>query len=236
MINILIYFLSLIPPVGIFIWLMKRPIGTENYVHGCKEALKWGLLCIFPVALGSGATDLIGRLLHISRMHDVIWQLYFNFIVLAFVEEAAKFMLFRKTLKKYEHSWFTAMSLMVITAIGFEVLESIVYAVGASPMVMIVRGATSMHVAFGAITGYFYGKALYTGKKGYAALGFCISWLLHGFYDFCLKPSVMEVSEGFGYAALGIAVGCIGVIIWMIMVFIKGKDKEKYNKVLESFI
>ena len=123
-------------------------------------------------------------------------------------------------------------ALMVIVAIGFEVLESVVYAFDSGPIHMIVRGVTLMHGGYGFIEGWFYGKAAYTGKKWYAAVGFLICVILHGAYDFGLS-SQFEAAVGENYAFLSVSLALLALIlfVWMIIFFAK-KKKPQYTEPL----
>lgn len=230
---ILAFLVSLVPPVGLFIWLRKRCGDTENYSEACVKALKAGLLCAFVVVAGSAVMALLGRLLHIGGDNAVLREMYNDFIVLALVEEVVKFLTGRKIIKQYQHTWKTAVNFMVIAAIGFELLEAVVYAFGASPMIMIVRGVTAMHAGFGFIVGYFYGKSLYTGKKGYTVIGFLISWLMHGTYDFTLSEEVLALGEDVALIPVGLAIFAVVLFILIIVFEIKSRNKEKYNEVIQ---
>ena len=123
---------------------------------------------------------------------------------------------------------------MVIVSIGFELLESAVYAIGSGPIHMFVRGITLMHGGYGFIEGWFYGKAAYTGKKWYAVIGFVISWVLHGAYDFGLS-SQFEAAAGENYAFLSVSLALLALIIFIVMiVFFAKKKKPQYTEPLHT--
>ena len=47
---------------------------------------------------------------------------------------------------------------MVIVSIGFELLESVLYAFMPNPIQILVRGVLMMHAIFGFIAGWLYGS------------------------------------------------------------------------------
>ena len=234
MILIIAFIASLIPSLALFFWLRSRKGQQEGYTEGCGRSLIAGLLSVFPVILVSAALHILGRLLHIGGGEGLLYQAYYKFIVLALAEEVVKFLTFRKVLRKYRYSWLMATVFMVIVGLGFEISEAIPYAIGASVPVMIVRGVTAMHAGFALITGYFYGRSLYTGNKASAVFGFSLAWLLHGTYDYMLSDEFFELSDVFGFIALLIALLC-AVLLVVIVVFVrKALRSEKYTKILSK--
>ena len=77
---------------------------------------------------------------------------------------------------------------MTVVSLAFGLLEDAVYAFGTNPMVMLVRGVLLMHGVYGFLEGWFYGRAKHSGKQWMAVYGFVIVWILHGAYDFGLRP------------------------------------------------
>ena len=121
---------------------------------------------------------------------------------------------------------------MVIVSIGFELMESVVYAIGSGPIHMFVRGITLMHGGYGFIEGWFYGKAKYTKNKAYIAAGFLIAWLLHGAYDFGLNDEFLAMNPNNAYLSVGIA-GFSLVLLVLLIVFFTRKRKPKYLEPLQ---
>ena len=76
-----------------------------------------------------------------------LYQALCSFIALAFMEEMAKYLAFRQVLKKTDLpvSWLDAVVLMSIVGLSFGFIESILYAIGASIPVVLVRGITVPH-------------------------------------------------------------------------------------------
>ena len=130
-----------------------------------------------------------------------------DFVLAALTEETFKFLAFRKVVRKagYRCSWYDLTAFMTLVGIGFELLESAVYTFTSGPGQVLVRGITLMHGVFGFIMGYYYGKALYTGRKRWYIAAFLIPYLFHGIYDFTLSPGLEEVSDVFIFIPVTLA-------------------------------
>ena len=149
----------------------------------------------------------------LKDINVLVYQAIYKFIVLAFAEEITKFFAFRFVLKRkpYAYSWADIVAFMVIIGTAFGLIEDLPYAIGASPIIMLVRGFTMGHVGYGFIMGWFYGKRLHTGKKRYGAIAILLPWLVHGLYDFSLTPELLEVNDNLaiiGVSLAGIALLC----------------------------
>ena len=103
-----------------------------------------------------------------------------------------KYLTFRRTLEKtdYKVSWVDVAVLMTIVGIGFDLIESLVYAIGASVPVVLVRGICVPHAGYGFLVGYFYSKGVKEGNPTTKWMGFALAWLMHGLYDFSLSKSL----------------------------------------------
>ena len=121
---------------------------------------------------------------------------------------------------------------MVIIGTVFGLVEDIPYAIGASPMVMLVRGITMGHVGYAFIMGWFYGKSKYTGDKKYAVMAFVISFLIHGLYDFSLTPELIQLNDNYSIIAFVLALLALILLFLMIRFFRRSRNKEHYNQPL----
>ena len=232
------FLVSMIPAAAMYFWLKKKGGATdpEAYKLLCREALKNGFLSTVVVLPMSAVFAFILNRFGMTREASVLGAFLHTFLVLAFAEELSKSLMWRKTLKKaeYSYSWLDMIAFMVIVSIGFELLESVLYAIGSGPIHMFVRGITLMHGGYGFIEGWFYGKAAYTGKKWYAVIGFVISWVLHGAYDFGLS-SQFEAAAGENYAFLSVSLALLALIIFIVMiVFFAKKKKTQYTEPLHT--
>ena len=165
-------------------------------------------------------------------MPVLVYQFIYKFFVLAFVEELVKFLAYKDLLKKYpgEWTWADLTAFMVIIGTGFGLIEDIPYAIGASPMIMLVRGITMGHVGYAFIMGWFYGKMRYTGKKIYGFIGFVMPLFFHGLYDFGLSDELLQANDDFAFIAVSLALLDLVLLFLMIRFFRRAPKKERYNQ------
>lgn len=233
MLSIIIFLLSIVPSVLVFILLRNRHKGDTLYRKSCSYAFISGLISVLPILILSAVLFIMNAALKLTLLKDaniLVYKAIYKFIVLAFAEEIIKYLVFRFVLKrkKYSYSWADITAIMVIVGTAFGLMEALPYAFDASPMMMLVRGFTMGHVGYGFIMGWFYGKRLYTGKKKYAVISVLLPWLLHGIYDFSLTPELLEVNENLMFIALFMALLDIVMLILMIRFFIRSKKQERY--------
>ena len=226
LLSILFFLISLVPSVLFFVFLRRRRKDEPLYKKKCTYAVVIGLLCALPIIVVSGTLYLLNGFLKLTVLKDMpalVYQAIYNFIVLAFAEELVKYLCLRLTLRKklYAFTWADIVAFMVIIGTGFGINEAIVYAIGADPMTMLVRGLTMGHVGYGFIMGWFYGKRLYTGKKRYAFFAIIIPWVLHGTYDFSLSQEFMAINDNLFFVAFILAILDIVLVILTIRFFIR---------------
>ena len=225
---------SFVPALALYWWLKNRIKDEEAYKELCGSALKRGIVSIFPALLFSAVFQIIIALTGLKKSNLLLYEALYTFIVLALAEELVKYLALRRTLKKtdYRVSWMDVTVLMTIVGIGFDLLESIVYAIGASVPVVLIRGICIPHAGYGFIAGYFYGKGVKSGKTGVRRIGFVIAWLLHGLYDFSLSEPFIAINENLMAAALVLAVMDIVLVILLIRFVRKRKGLEEYTEPL----
>ncbi len=225
---ILILALSLMPMILIFLWLRRRKAGDAEYRSICNQALVRGaFLSAVLVLVVSTVLSGIQRILALLGAGTVILTVYHNFIVLALSEELVKYHVMRGVMKKwsYPYSWLDVVSLMMIVGLGFGLLESLGYAIGANAGMMLVRGFTAMHCGYGFIMGYFVGKGMKTGKQKYTRIGILIPVLLHGAYDCCLSEELAKISDNFGLVSLALAAVAVVTLI-VAIVYVRRVEKR----------
>ena len=233
LILILAFLVSLIPSILLSVWLEKQPDMPADYPAVCRTAFRRGFLCVLQVMLLSLVLNIIGNIAMKDR-ETLLYEAYYKFFVLALSEETVKFCVMRKTIRSREASWLEMTIYMALVGLGFEIAEAIVYAIGADFPTMMVRGITIMHAAFGFVMGYFYGKAQYTGRKGYAVLSFSLAWFMHGAYDFGLSDKLVEINDNFAFISLFLAGFSIVLLILFILFVRKARRKEKYIEAIHS--
>ena len=218
---------SFVPSVALFLWLRNRLKEEDAYKKLCSRTLWRGAACTLPILLLSGCSYVILRLTGLHNTNPLLYQALYKFIVLALMEEAAKFWGFKRILKKsdYAYSWLDASVLMTIIGLGFGMLESVIYAIGSSVPVVLVRGICVPHAGYGFLTGYFYGKGCKTNRPGLRWAGFLLSWLIHGLYDFSLSEEFIAINDNLMIVALLLAVLDI-VLVLLCIGFVRKAKKQ----------
>lgn len=229
---ILAFIVSLVPAIALYLFLKNRIKDEEDYKELCSTTLKRGVLCVVPVLLFSAVFQIIIRLTGVKEANPLLYDALYTFIVLAFAEELVKYLTFRRTLKKtdYKVSWLDVTALMTIVGIGFDLIESLVYAIGASVPVVLVRGICIPHAGYGFIVGYFYGKGVHSQKASSKWIGFGLAWLIHGLYDFSLCKSFLKLNENIVIVPLALAILDIVLVILLVRFVRKAKKQEKYTE------
>lgn len=225
---------SLIPFTAIYLWLRNAIRKDLGYRKICDRSLIHGVLCTFQIVLFSLICNILLGLTGLKNSNPLLYQALYTFIVLALMEETVKFITFRKILKKtdYRYSLLDVVTIMTIVGIGFGMIESVIYAIGASIPVVLVRGICVPHAGYGFLVGYFYAKGLKTGNNKHKMTGFILAWLLHGMYDFSLSEEFIAINENLMYIALLLAVLGIALAIWLIVFTNKARKDEAYMKPL----
>ena len=230
---------SFIPCIVLFLRLRKSHVGTGDegeitFNEVCNKALRPGIFTVLHVLLLSGVTYVLLWLTRLQDSNPLVYQALYTFIVLALAEEVAKYLAFNRVIKKtdYPYSWLDLTILMAIVGIGFGLIESVIYAIGASVPVVLVRGICIPHAGYGYIVGYAYGKSIKEDKPVLKWLGFILAWLLHGQYDFSLTEEFVAINENLMFVALLLAVLDI-VLVIMLAVFVrKARRRKAYIKPL----
>ncbi|MBQ1318253.1 MAG: PrsW family intramembrane metalloprotease [Solobacterium sp.] len=234
---IIAFLASLIPAAIIYFWLRNHMFRQDQeYKTFCRSSLFKGMLSTFLVILFSGSLSLLGNAVLFRESRGLLYTAYRTFIVLALAEEAAKYITFRKILKKTEspYSALDMISSMVLVALGFEILESGVYALTTSPGQMLVRGVTAMHAGYGFIMGWFMAKSRLTGKKSQAIIGFLIPALLHGAYDFGLSDEFAQLGDATAILSVTLAALALVTLIWMFLFTRKARTNPVYTDCLPA--
>lgn len=216
---ILACIVSFIPSIALFYWFRGLKKEDQVYQNLCNEAMKKGLLSIFPIILVSGGSNLLIILLGFHKLHPLLYQMIYNFIVLALAEETVKYLTFQNIVKKndYPYSWTDAVVLMSTVGTGFGLIESVIFCINSNIPSVLIKGLSIPHAGCGFIIGYFYGKGLKTGKKSEKWIGFIITWLFHGLYDFSLSKEFIAVNENLVLVAITLAVLEVVLLISLIV-------------------
>lgn len=221
---------SLLPAIGLFLWLRGYE-EDEEFKGICNKGLIQGVLTVLPAVGCSFVFAIIGFGLSRLGLSGIPQAAYHNFIVLALSEELSKCFMFHKLLEKYQRAWSWAdyVILMTLVGIGFGLAEDIPYAIGAGPIVMLVRGLTCMHAGYGCIMGYSLGKAKRTGDKKWFVLGVVVPWLLHGAYDFGLSEEFAALGDATAFLSVSLAVFAIVTLVVLIVFLVRHKHDEIFR-------
>ena len=196
---------STVPSILLYRWI-KNYKDNDNYKDLCKRALKLGLFAVIPICFASLIFFIIGKVSHLEKINIILYQAYYTIIVLAFAEELVKYLCFKKVLKdtKYKYNYFDIVIAMSMVGLGFGIIENITFSINSGIISMIIKGIDLAHLGYGFIVGYFYAKAVKTKKNFYKYLGFIISWLLHGLYDFGLSDELLKINDNFAFLSVSL--------------------------------
>ena len=233
---ILAIIVSFVPAVLLYRWLKNRIKDDAAFRELCGSTLKKGILSVFPILLCSLVFQLIIRLIGVKESNPLLYEALYTFIVLALAEELVKYLAFRRTLQQTEYrvSWVDVTALMAIVGIGFDLIESVVYAIGASVPVVLIRGICIPHAGYGFIVGYFYGKSVKNGKPAVKWIGFLLAWLLHGLYDFSLSEPFIAINDNLAIVAILLALLDIVLVLLLVRFVKKAKKQAAYTEPLPA--
>ena len=104
--------------------------------------------------------------------------------------------------------------------------KDISFSISSGIIPMLIKGIDFAHAGYGFIVGYFYNKSLKTGKISYRLIGFLISWILHGLFDFGLSEEFVALNDNLVFISLGLTLVSIITIIMLIRYVKKEKLRE----------
>ncbi len=139
-----------------------------------------------------------------------------TFLSIGAVEELSRFLFIQLATRKkrFAKTWLDLVICGGIIGVGFQLLEDITY-VNGDLLTAIFRAVTPFHFTFGAIMGFFIGKALESGQKGYYLPAVMIPALLHTLFDSSISALTMD--DLFFVLVLASALLLIGLTIFMIV-------------------
>lgn len=219
---------SFIFPFVIFIFLRGAHKDDAEYKKDCTKLLLKGLLLGFPVFGFSLLCYFIFRITHITDAYPFVQVIFEAFVLMAFSEELMKYLLAKKTINKNfaSVSFLDLMSYTTISAIGFEIMEAVVYLFSTNVPQILVRGVTSMHAAFGLIMGYILAKGIRKNGKMSIMPAVLIATIIHGTYDLVLDPSLIDK---WGGLALALAILCMGLNLYNFYWMSKARKNPYYT-------
>ena len=222
LIPILILLASFVPSVLMFFFLRKNR-DDDTYRKTCGRLLWKGVFCAAGVALACAVLQIGWNLTGIGKTYPLVNRLFNAFVLAAGVEESVKFLTARGEIKKAPAlSRLDVISFFAITAMGFGLIEDVVYALETNMGQILVRGVLMAHVSYGLLMGLLFSKGMEKSRRGLKVLGLLIPVIFHGLYNFSLDEGLPEV---FGFIAVSIAAASAVFLIVMIF-FIRKKRKD----------
>ena len=220
---------SMIFPLATYFFLRNAHKENPDYRKDCRKLLLSGLLLCIPVFGFSLLCDLVFVFLGLRSKYPFLKPVFEAFVLMAFSEELMKYLLAGKIIKKNHSavSFLDVMSYTTIAAIGFEIMESVVYVASANVAQILVRGITNMHAAFGLIMGYILAKGYKKNGKAPVVQAVLASTLIHGIYDFCLSEEIIETD--WGYISLLLAALCLVLVVYNFFFMTKARKKSYYT-------
>ena len=144
------------------------------------------------------------------------------------MEEGVKFFTARKALKEYKSvSRLDVIAFMAIAAMGFGLIEDVVYAFESNVPQILVRGILMAHVGYGLLMGLLYGKGLVKNSGLMRFFAVFVPLLIHGLYDFSLDENL---PEAFSYVAVLNALAMAVFTVVMIFYIRKKRKDPEYTK------
>ncbi len=154
----------------------------------------FGMLSTIPTLVCSILLEVIFSLF--LDENSTLFYFFDMFIAVALVEEYWKRWAAKRAWKHPAFNYrFDAIVYCVFAALGFAMLENILYVAEGGLGVALLRAVTAVpsHAIDGVIMGVFFGEAKFReelgdmkGKKFYWNLSLIMPMLTHGFYDFCI--------------------------------------------------
>lgn len=197
LVSLLVLLISLIPAILVYIYL-SRIHGKDHEFHAISRKALWkGVWSSAGVVFLALILNILWSISGLGKDRPLLNAAVHAFLFAAFAEEFVKSQSAAAIMKEFTEpvSWMDLIAIYGIVALGFNFIESFVYSFNTNLIQIIVRGITVPHVAYGLIIGYFKGKALYTGNKGWNMPAFLIPFFLHGMYDFSIAEEFLEIND-----------------------------------------
>jgi protease PrsW len=182
---LILVIIAILPPLAFLLYIHHLD-SIEPEPHGLiLKALLLGALAVIPAAI----IELLLGMVPILAMEGLAGAAIRSFIVIAPIEEAVK--LGVVLLFIWKNANFNEENDGIVyvgaAAIGFSLLENILYVAQSGFATGIMRAVTSipLHTFTGVIMGYFVGIAKFRpgARAGNIAAGFVIAYLIHAVYD-----------------------------------------------------
>ena len=218
---------ALLPAIYLMKYIYRKDTVEKEPSMLLMSLLIYGVIAaLISIALEGIGTKILNSLMDQST---VGYTLVLAFVVVAMVEEGAKFaMLKRRTWREVNFNYrFDGIVYAVFISLGFAAFENIGYVLGYGLSVAPARALLAVpgHMCFGVFMGTFYGRAKQcqvcgdkSEERANLWLGYIVAVLLHGFYDSCAMVNTVASSIIF-----------IAFVVIMYIVVIKKVNKESQS-------
>ena len=220
---------SFIFPIVMFFYIRNAHKDNPEYKKDCNSLLLKGALLVLPAFGFSLVCAIVFKITHLGDRFPFVELLFSNFVLKALSEELMKYLCARKVINK-NHSTVSILDYMAytaITAIGFELLEAFVYMFSTNVPQILIRGITNMHAAFGLTMGYIAARRYKDNKKYPVLIGLACAIAIHGIYDLCLAPTLIDK---WGGISLFIAVICLIINVVFFIFSRKVRNNPYYTE------
>ena len=162
------------------------------------------ILVVSTVAHSNWDKDILTGVLGLSK-EDIVFALIDDFLLIALVEEALKYIGLRIYLKTHDCARYPYQAVMAAISVGagFAAAENILYIFGDAGLLLRVLFGIFGHFVYAVYMGTNLAKAMQAkdpSEKGrFCRRALIIPWLLHGVYDFSITLLRMEFGNPFLY-------------------------------------
>jgi len=231
--NVLAYVMLGFAPGAFWLWLIYQ---RDRYIPAppflVVRTFLWGVAVSLPVVIVEALLEAVGGVTlggGLPGDSSVARIAYGAFVVAGFTEEAAKFLVVRRTVYPspyFRHS-LDGVIFAAASALGFASIENVFYMAEFGPAVILVRGpfSTLAHVFFSVAWGYALGQQKQAGRGRRVAAALLAAMFLHGLFDFLLFLADPQ------YAAWAFVLFAAAAVVFIILIGRARRESPFRNKV-----
>ncbi len=226
--TLLALLIASVVPVGTFFFLRGLRGDDPAYKRACSKLLGKGILLVFPVFGFSLLLRLTFGLTGLYDLSPVLRPVLKAVFLEAFAEEWMKHRAAKKTIERERPrvSFLDVMAFSAVSAIGFELLESVAYMFYTDTAQILVRGISNMHCSFGLIQGWLLARGYKNGRARPAVAAVLVPTAVHAVYNLLLDELFEDTA--WGLVSLLIAVLCLALNVYAFF-FVKRKKIPYYT-------
>lgn len=222
----MLHILAVLPAVYLMYYIYRHDKVEKEPILLLTEVFIFGMISTVPTVIVSIILE--GAFAVFTDERSGLYQFFNMFFAVALVEEYWKRWAAKRVWNRPAFNYrFDAIVYCVAAALGFAVLENILYVMEGGLSAAVLRAVTAVpsHAIDGVIMGIFFGEAKFReqagdfyGKRKYWRFSLLMPMAAHGFYDFCL------VSE-WKWAKILFLLFLIGIDVWAVR-YIKRASAE----------